>query len=501
MSLYAQDRASDLLKGERPPEKTEEATSESPPTEAVDVAEAEPASDEPKEPLARSGRIKAVTVEITEVIDSPNLFILRRAIKTAIENQAEVLILDINTPGGRVDIMLEMTKALERFAGTTIAYVNDEAISAGAYISFAADEIWYAPGGVIGAAAVVAGSGEEIPETMRQKIDAYILAKMRAVEGDHPHKAKVMQAMMDADYVLRLDGKTIKAKGELLALTAKEAMTEYGNPPTPLFGEGIAQDVETLLDMRYGAGNWERTNLEITWSEELAKYLKSIGPLLVAFGILAVFIELKTPGFGLFGIAGIGLLGIVFATNYMVGLAGWEPFLVLLLGLLLIALDIFFLPGTFVLGGIGIVLVFGSLVWSLADVWPTVDGGFTVDPEALMAAMAKTSLSIILTAVGAVVLIKILPKTGMMSRLVVETVSMGTAGSSGLMTGSESGVARVEIGARGVVTRPLRPTGEVKIEGRLYEARIDIGTLGTGDVVEVVGRGQFNLEVRKAEAG
>lgn len=501
--LHAQDRASDVLKkrtADQPiaEESTEETLTNEASSEAGEISTVAETPEPIRSPV--DARVKVVSVEISETIDGPNVYILRRAIKTAIEQGADVVILEIDTPGGYGSSMLEMMETIQRFEGTTIAFINNEAMSAGAFISFSADEIWYVPDAIIGSAAVVSGSGQDIAETMRQKIDSYIRAKIRSVETVHPHKAKVMRAMMDADYELKIDGKVpringepITKEGELLSLTAAEAMHKFGRPPTPLFGEGIAHDIEDLLNQHYGAGNWELTRLEVTWSEQIAKYLKGIGPLLVALGILAIFIEVKTPGFGFFGIAGILLLGIVFATNYIIGLAGWEAFIVMFIGLALIAIDIFFLPGTMVLMIVGACMALGALIWSLTDVWPTVDGGIDIEMGALVNALTELSISVLLGTVGLIVLWRLLPQTGIFDRLVLKTVSASDPGVA--MSAEER--ALPAIGTRGVVTRPLHPGGEVEIDGHRYQARVDTGTLSRDEAIVVVRHLQFGLEVRK----
>ena len=87
---------------------------------------------------------------------------------------------------------------------------------------------------------------------MKQKIDSYLMARVRSTE-DHPYR-QVVQAMMDEDYVLEIDGEVIKPEGSLLSLTALEATKEYGQPPRPLLGVGIYDDVESVLASRYGEG-------------------------------------------------------------------------------------------------------------------------------------------------------------------------------------------------------------------------------------------------------
>src|SRR5665213_2082549 len=175
--------------------------------------------------------------------------------------------------------------------------------------------------------------------------------------------------MIDADYELKMGDKIIKPKGELLSLTASEANKTYGEPPRALLGAGIAVDIPALLAKKYGAGNYEIKQFRVTWSEVLAQYLTQFRPILLGLGLLALLIEFKTPGFGVFGISGIALLAVVFLSNYVAGFSGHEPLLIFAIGLLLLALEIFFFPGVAVVALLGIVLMLGSLVWAMADLW------------------------------------------------------------------------------------------------------------------------------------
>jgi membrane-bound serine protease (ClpP class) len=274
--------------------------------------------------LSEDGKVHVYRVPITEAISKPNLFILRRSIKQAIEMGVKVIVLDMDTPGGRLDVTLDMMELLDRFEGETLTYVNRDAISAGAYISMATDSIYFAPDGVMGAAAVVAGGGQEIDESMKAKINSYLLARMRSYTEEFPYRAEVIRAMADIDYELEIDGEVLKPAGELLSVTATEAMELYGNPARPLLADGIADSLQDLLSARYGEGVSVMETFEISWSEEAAKYLDSIAPILLGLGLLLLFVEFKTPGFGLFGIGGLTLVAIVFAGNYLAGLAGFE---------------------------------------------------------------------------------------------------------------------------------------------------------------------------------
>ncbi len=463
-----------------------------------------------KEVPTVDGKTRVVVLPVRDAISRPNQYILRRGIKEAIQGDAAVVVLEIHTPGGRVDVMLEIMEMLDRFDGHTIAFVNNEAISAGALIASVCDEIWYEPRAVIGSAGIVAGGGQEIPETMRQKVDSYLRAKLRALSGPHPYRERVVRAMMDASYELEIDGKIISPAGEMLNLTAREALELYGDPPRPLFGDGMAESVTDLLNERFGEDLWEKQIFEVTWSENLAMYLTSIAPLLIALGIVGLFIEFKTPGFGVFGIIGITCLAIVFLSNYVAGLAGWEAFIILLLGLAFIALEIFLFPGVFVFIILGGLMVIGSILWSMTDIWPGIDGtGFDFEWSSLVEASARLSLGVIVGTIMIAVIWRLLPKTHLLDRLVLggEAALAGASGghdsvslpSESVFSSSKTVQKAPLDGAVGEVTRTLRPTGEIEVDGKRYEARLSHGILASGEKIKVVGRAQFGLLVEPLE--
>jgi len=455
-----------------------------------------------EETVSSAAEKHVVVVPIEDTIGNANYYVVRRSVKEAIRDGADVLVLDINTPGGRVDKMLEIVDAILEFPGTTIAYVNDEAMSAGAFISMSANEIWFAPRAVIGAAEVVGGSGEDVNESMKRKIESYLNGKMRAIVEDYPYRADIMRAMNDPDFVLKIGDEVLCKEDELLTLTYTEAMKEYGDPPTPLLGSGIADDITDLLNQKLGSGNYVIETNEITWSENLAKLMEKVAPILLTLGILGLFIEFKTPGFGIFGICGLGLLLIVFAGNYVAGLAGYEPVIFLLLGVLLILLEIFIAPGVMILAGLGLIFLFGSMIWSLADIWPsTDDGGFVIPGmdvfiSPLMQVVGSFCAAIILLAL----LFRFLPKSLFWDKLVLKTTSPSpdavVSGGASSMGGTPD--ALPDIGTKGVAITDLHPGGTVEVDGKYYEAQVVLEDLKTGTPVVVTGYKHFYLLVEKA---
>jgi membrane-bound serine protease (ClpP class) len=431
---------------------------------------------------------KVVIIPIRDQIAPPQLYILRRGLKTAIEEGADTVILNMETPGGRLDVTFDMLKAIEKFPGKVVTYINTEAISAGALISAGTDEIWFAPTAIIGAAAPVTGGGTDIDETMKQKIVSYLKARVRAMSGDDENRAKAISAMIDADYELKFGDEVVKPKGELLSLTADEAMKEYGTPPQPLLAAGISPSITSLTDTLLGKGNYTTIELEVTWSEKLAQFITAIAPLLLAVGFVLVLIEFKTPGFGIFGISGAIILSVVFFGHYAAGLSGHEAALFFFIGFLLVAIDLFIIPGFFVLAVPGALLMIGSLLWGMSDIWP--DQPIPWDSNFLFRPLVN-----LITGLGGAILIfalllRFMPHGGLWGGMVLASAIGGET--------TASSTARREpslIGATGHAVSGLFPSGEIEINGKRYDAHLAVGTATPGTAVKVISVGEFELKV------
>lgn len=440
-------------------------------------------------PLARAddsrpkvGLAKVMVIPVRGLIAKPQLYILRRGLKQAIAQNMHTVVLDMETPGGELDVAFEMIKALGKFPGKTIAYVNSEAISAGALISAGTDEIYFAPDGVIGAAAPVLATGEDIDVTLRSKIVSYLKARMRVVSEGKGYRGEVISAMIDIDSEFKIGNEVIKEKGELLSLTAQEAMKSYGQPPQPLLGKGIFRNEEALLDQLEGPGNYSVQKFEISGAEKLAQYLTMVTPLLLALGLVCLFIEFKTPGFGIFGISGIILLGLVFFGQFVAGFSGHEPVVFFLLGLTLLVIELLFFPGMTVLALSGVCLMLGSLVWAMADLWP--HEPIPLTGEVFFLPLANVLGAVILAVMIFLAVLKFLPKGWLWSAMVLNAA-----------VGGEPTSARALLGEAGYAATALFPSGQVEIAGRRYEARLAIGYAEVGTPVKVTGIGEFGLIV------
>lgn len=442
---------------------------------------------------------RVVVIPVRDEIASPVLYILRRGLKEAIEEKADVVVLDMKTPGGALDVTFDIMEALAKFPGETVTFVNNEAMSAGAFISAMTGEIWFAPDGIIGAAAPVSSTGQDVDATMKLKITSYLKARLRAISEGKGYRGQVISAMVDADYELKIGDKVLKAKGELLSLTASEAGTAYGEPAQALLSAGTAKSVEALLTKKFGANGFSVKRLEITWSERLAVLLNKVSPVLLGLGLLALFIEFKTPGFGIFGITGIVCLSVVFIGSYVAGFSGHEPILVFGVGQLLLVAELFFFPGVAVVAIAGLMLMLGSLVWAMADLWPGVPLTVAWSGDAFVGPLQNLGLGLAMAVALGLALARFLPSGWMWDRLVVGSVVGGAAQVAGGAPEAAGEVAAL-IGQRGVAATALRPGGQVEIAGRRYEATVAVGTINAGVAVVVRGRTDFGLVVERADA-
>lgn len=448
------------------------------------------------EPAAGTSVKHVVIVPVRNEIASPALYILRRGLKQAIEDKADVVVLDMKTPGGALDVTFEIMEALAKFPGETITFVNNEAMSAGAFISATTGEIWFSPDGIIGAAAPVQASGQDVDATMKLKVTSYLKARMRSISEGKGHRGPVISAMLDSDYELKIGDVVVKPKGELLSLTAAEALKTYGTPPEPLLAAGVAKSVDELLAKKFGEKGYEARRLEVTWSERLAVVLNRLSPILLGVGLLALFIEFKTPGFGFFGIAGIVCLGVVFLANYTAGMSGHEPALIFVLGLALVALEVFFFPGIAIVAVTGLVMMLGSLVWAMADLWPGVPLNVAWSGDAFAAPLQSLGLGLLVSVGLGLALARFLPRGWVWDRMIVGAAVDGAAQISGGAPEQSAKMTSI-VGSTGKAVTMLRPSGQVEVAGRRYEAQVLVGAIDMGETIVVKGRASFGLIVER----
>ena len=327
------------------------------------VAPAHPAKESPS-----PGPVYIIPIQ--GEIQKGLVYIVRRGVKDALSAQASALILDMNTPGGEGEAMKEIMATVAKFepSDRTYTYVNKEAFSAGAFISASTREIWMAPGAIIGAASPVT-LGQEGPKELPPKFVSAYAAIIRSAAEQNGHNPAVFDAMVNKQTGLRMDGREIVAKGDILTLTTQEAMQEVGRPGRPLLAAGVSPTLEKLVRQKIGA-DAKIVRVEPTGFESIGRFVVTLSPLLLGAAFLFGYLEFKTPGFGVFGILAAACGLIFFFGHYIAGLSGYENLILIGLGLGLIAVEFLLFPGTLLPGLTGLALLLYALLNTMADRYP-----------------------------------------------------------------------------------------------------------------------------------
>ena len=424
--------------------------------------------------LLADGSNTVCVIEIHEDITHNTLFLIRRGVTEAAAKGASAIILDMETNGGRVDVTEDIIQVLEHSPVKTYTYVNPKAFSAGAFIAAATDEIYMAPGGVIGAATpIVLTPGEgaaNLPAAVQEKMTSAMRALIRATAQQKGHNPDVFEAMVDADKGLTIDGEEISPKGKLLTVTADEAVKLYGTPAKPLLSAGTVNSLDDLLaKIDLTGATVER--VKPYGFEVAARWITMLSPLLIMIGMVAIWMELKTPGLGVPTVVAGICFGIYFLGFFVAGLAGWEETVLFVVGVALLAVEVFVLPGFGVIGMLGIAAILVALVMAMighmpgAPVWP----GW----PRLQIPVMKVLSGFVGSGIVAMVLGRYLPKTALFRKLELTASTSAAAGYT-----SSTGSAKALLGATGVAETMLRPSGK----GRFGEQLVDVVT--EGDMIE-----------------
>jgi len=386
---------------------------------------------------------------------------LERTLGEAQNAGAAAVLLDINTFGGRVDAAVAMRDMLINSPVRTIAFVNQRAISAGALIALASGTIVMTKGGTIGAATpVMAGAGETKPAD--EKSVSYMRKEFRATAETRKRPPVFAEAMVDAD--VEIAG--VVEKGKLLTLTSSEALQHK-------MAELSADTVEDALRAA-GLQNPSLRQARQTWAETVVRFLTDpiVSSLLMSLGLLGLLVEIRTPGFAVPGAIGLLSLGLFFWGHWIVRLAGWEEILLVSIGVLLLALEVFVIPGTTVVGFAGGIALLAGLSMTM------VGAGATV--QVIVVALGRVALSLLVAIAGALAFLRLLPRLPVGQRLVLST---GMEAELGYVSSPESD--RQWLGQTGVAQSPMRPAGIAEIGGQRVDVVAEGGFIEAGTPIEV----------------
>lgn len=389
---------------------------------------------------AKSTSENVYVIPIEDTVEKGLSQFLKRSFKEAEENNAAHIILNINTPGGAVDAALEMADTINSTDIPVTAFVNKRALSAGAYLALNADDLYMAPGGMIGAAAVIDMEGNAADK----KVESLWLSEMEEAASKNSRDPKYALAMADMD----VNASEVGAPaGELLTLNSERAL-EVG------YTEGITANLDELL-MKLNLENAKVTDIKVSFAESVARIVTHpvVIPILLSIGSLGLIMELFSPGFGIPGILGITSLVLFFFGHFIAGLAGTETILLFIAGIVMILLE-FIVPGGIV-GVLGICAVIISLFLASGNI-----------------AVMSISLTIAITvaAAASILFTKVLGKNMKFFKKLVLNDSTNTE------SGYISNENRLElIGKVGVTLTPLRPSGTIVLD----DERIDVVSEGT----------------------
>lgn len=467
---------------------------------------------EPPPAQEGAGASGATRVRVDRPLDIGTLALLQRGQRQARALGHDCLLIEIDTPGGEVELMNRFAGLIQQASRDgllTVGWVSGQATSAGALVALACDKIYMASGSTMGSATPV-GFGPQgiapIPEEggVREKVLSLVRAKFRAVAEAKGRPGVLAEAMVDAEVEVRevrvggerrfLGGtewddllqkrepvelvSTIVRRGELLNLIGSEAY-KLG------LTDGIAESLEEVM-ARIGKRDAQAVSLERSRSEEILALLERFSPLLLVAALALGWMELKTPGFGLAGILSLGCFFVLLVGRYLAGLADVPHIVLVVVGLALVATELFLVPGTIWVGVSGGVLVLLGLL--AAELGP----GFELSSGLDRKLALDSAFHLVLSAGGALVLVwilsRFLPQMPVLGRMVQVPATEGAGFAEALPEAQDRHAAIARVGAAGRTLTALRPVGKVALDADPaleFEARAEGELIEAGERVRV----------------
>ena len=422
------------------------------------------------------------TFEIKEEIAKPIWRTTQEAFEEAKEKSADLIIIEMNTYGGQVDVADSIRTKILNSPIPVYVFIDDNAASAGALISIACKRIYMKPGGKIGAATVVNQTGEQVPD----KYQSYMRATMRATAEAHGKDTIIKGS--DTSYVWHRDPRIAEAmvdgsvhipaisdSGKVLTFTAEEAV-KHG------YSEGLAMNIRDVL-AKAGIENYEIYTYSPTVVDKIINiFLHPIlQGLLVMVIIGGIYFELQTPGIG-FPLAASVLAAILyFAPLYLEGMANnWEV-IIFIIGIILIAVEIFALPGFGVAGSLGIIFALGGLTMAAVDNVVFETGDISLIANTILRSFVVVLVATVLGLVLSFWVGKQLFTSNLFPNLALNTIQDTKLG----FIGVDSKQSEL-LGIEGIAYTVLRPSGKVEINGEIYDAKAEYGFIQKDTKVIVI---------------
>lgn len=445
---------------------------------------------------------KVSIIPLSGMIDGGIYNSLTRRVEIAKENGSNLIIFELDTYGGQLEPAFEISEHISNIKNTkTIAFIPTKAISAGSLIAISCNEVYMAPQAELGDCEPIVPSSEGGYKTVGEKIQTVLRTKFRKFAEKNCYPVLLAEAMVTKEIEVyrvvteeRPDGyyitgrelkemndkekKKLKSKkliieeGKLLTMYAKEAY-EYQ------FAKEIVEDRNSLLKL-LNLENVTPDILETNWSEEMVRFLGRISPVLLGIGLAALWMEFKSPGFGLPGIVGILCLATVFLSKHLVGLAETPEIIIFFIGILLIAVEILFIPGFGIAGIPGIILILIGAILSFQD--------FTIprtpyDVDLFITNIFAVMCSIIGSGIAIFLMFKFMPGMPFFNRLVLTT---SETTQSGFVIPSQPAGGSDLTGAKGMALTALHPTGKIEVNNNTLDVVTDGEFIEKGQTVEII---------------
>lgn len=418
---------------------------------------------------------RVMVMEIKSEIDPRMKRYVELALQHAEDTRADIVLIEMDTYGGGLLEAKDIVERILAFQKPVWVFINTDAASAGAFISIACDSIYMAKGGSIGAATVVYENGEKAMD----KYQSHMRSVMRSTAEANKRDPRIAEGMVDDD--LEIEG--IKKKGQIITFSTSEAI-KHG------YCEGEVASIEEILK-KNNIQHYDLDRFELSSVDSAIDFFlnPAISGILILIIIAGVYFEMQAPGIGFPGFAAVVALILYLVPYYLNGLAqNWE-ILAFFVGLLLIGLEVFVIPGFGVAGIAGIVVTIGSLVLIMINNHDF-DFGFVAMNDiifALAAAMGGLLGGTVLFFVGGAQL----ANTRFYRRVALTDTQDSTKGYT------SNFVQESMKGKRGIAQTVLRPSGKVLIDEKMYDAYTRGEYIEKGTTIEVVEHETTSLKVKQ----
>jgi len=419
---------------------------------------------------------KVYSFSMKEMIAPPVWRTTKNAIEEAEKLQSDIIVIHMNTYGGMLDAADSIrTKILDTDIPVYV-FIDKNAASAGALISIACDSIYMASGASIGAATVVNEKGEQMPD----KYQSYMRSMMRATAEAKGRDPEIAQSMVDPKVYVA----GISDSGQVLTFTTSEAIENN-------FCEGEAESIEDVLKLA-GVANYEIVHHELSATDIIIGFLISpmISGVLIMIIMGGIYFELQSPGIG-FPIAAAAIAALLyFAPLYLEGLANHWEILLFIVGLILLAIEVFALPGFGVAGVLGVTFMITGL--TLSTVENMGQGMFDYDFSLVIKSFFVVVIAFLLSIVSSIWLSSKLFSTNTFGQLALVKTQEATEG----YTSATEEYSHMK-GKTGLAYSILRPAGKIIIDGNMFDATAITGYIEKDEQVEVIGYQTGQLVVKK----